>query len=390
MANKNEKLWLKLLPIMLAFFVMGFVDLVGIATNYVKTDFNLSDTLSNLLPSMVFVWFLVFSVPTGLLMNRIGRKNTVLISVVITFLALLLPSLQYSFLMMMVSFALIGIGNTLMQVSLNPLLSNIISGEKLASNLTLGQFVKAIASFIAPIIAGWAAVKFGNWKLLFPIFMVVSILSAIVLWWTKIDEEKTDIKGSSYIGCLSLLKNKVILVLFLGIMCHVGIDVGINVTAPKIIIERLGLPLAEAGLATSVYFLFRTIGCFSGTFILSYFSPRKFFFISTLLILIGIVGLFFVGVKPAIYACVALIGFGNSNIFPMIFSKALKLGNEKKNEVSGLMIMGLFGGTIFPLLMGVASDLVMSQIGAICVICAGVLYLLLFRKTLSEDKQGIS
>ncbi len=384
MDKQDEKLWLKLIPIMMAFFVMGFVDLVGIATNYVKTDFNLSDTLSNLLPSMVFFWFLVFSVPTGLLMNRIGRKNTVLISIIITILALLLPSIQYSFFTMMVSFALIGIGNTLMQVSLNPLMSNIVSGEKLASNLTLGQFVKAIASFIAPIIAGWAAVKFGNWKLLFPIFMVVSILSAIVLWGTRIDEEKIYDRGSSYVGCLSLLKDKTILILFLGIMCHVGIDVGINVTAPKIIIERLGLPIAEAGLATSIYFLFRTVGCLSGTFILSTFSSRKFFFISTLMIVIGTLGLFFVGSKPAIYACVALIGYGNSNIFPMIFARALKYSPEKKNEISGLMIMGLFGGTIFPLLMGVASDMLASQIGAIMVMCIGVLYLFLFRKMLSE------
>lgn len=384
MDKQNEKLWLKLIPIMMAFFVMGFVDLVGIATNYVKTDFNLSDTLSNLLPSMVFFWFLVFSVPTGLLMNRIGRKNTVLISIIITILALLLPSIQYSFFTMMVSFALIGIGNTLMQVSLNPLMSNIVSGEKLASNLTLGQFVKAIASFIAPIIAGWAAVKFGNWKLLFPIFMVVSILSAIVLWGTRIDEEKIYDRGSSYVGCLSLLKDKTILILFLGIMCHVGIDVGINVTAPKIIIERLGLPIAEAGLATSIYFLFRTVGCLSGTFILSTFSSRKFFFISTLMIVIGTLGLFFVGSKPAIYACVALIGYGNSNIFPMIFARALKYSPEKKNEISGLMIMGLFGGTIFPLLMGVASDMLASQIGAIMVMCIGVLYLFLFRNMLSE------
>lgn len=384
MDKQDEKLWLKLIPIMMAFFVMGFVDLVGIATNYVKTDFNLSDTLSNLLPSMVFFWFLVFSVPTGLLMNRIGRKNTVLISIIITILALLLPSIQYSFFTMMVSFALIGIGNTLMQVSLNPLMSNIVSGEKLASNLTLGQFVKAIASFIAPIIAGWAAVKFGNWKLLFPIFMVVSILSAIVLWGTRIDEEKIYDRGSSYVGCLSLLKDKTILILFLGIMCHVGIDVGINVTAPKIIIERLGLPIAEAGLATSIYFLFRTVGCLSGTFILSTFSSRKFFFISTLMIVIGTLGLFFVGSKPAIYACVALIGYGNSNIFPMIFARALKYSPEKKNEISGLMIMGLFGGTIFPLLMGVASDMLASQIGAIMVMCIGVLYLFLFRNMLSE------
>jgi Fucose permease len=183
--NQINKLYLKLVPVMLAFFAMGFVDLVGIATNYVKADFTLSDTTANLLPSMVFFWFLIFSVPTGMLMNKIGRKKTVVISLVITTISLLIPVINYSFVSMLISFSLLGIGNAIMQVSLNPLLSNLISGDKLASSLTFGQFVKAIASFIAPIIAGWAAFSFGNWKLLYPIFMLISIIAVVFLGLQK-------------------------------------------------------------------------------------------------------------------------------------------------------------------------------------------------------------
>ena len=51
-----------IIPVMLTFFTMGFVDLVGIATNYVKQDFGLSDTAANSFSVMVFFWFLVFSV----------------------------------------------------------------------------------------------------------------------------------------------------------------------------------------------------------------------------------------------------------------------------------------------------------------------------------------
>ena len=98
----DKKFLMAIVPIMLAFFAMGFVDLVGIATNYVKADFGLSDTMANLFPSMVFFWFLVFSVPTGMLMNRIGQKKTVLLSLVVTALALLLPLLNYSFASMLV------------------------------------------------------------------------------------------------------------------------------------------------------------------------------------------------------------------------------------------------------------------------------------------------
>ncbi|MDH6534848.1 MFS transporter [Parabacteroides sp. 52] len=375
---KEKNILLKLLPIMLAFFAMGFVDLVGIATNYVKADFNLSDTLANIFPSMVFFWFLIFSVPTGMLMNKIGRRKTVLLSLAVTTVSLLLPMLSYSFVSMLISFSLLGIGNALMQTSLNPLISNIVSNERLASTMTFGQFVKAIASFLAPIIAAWAAASLGDWKYLFPIFMVVAVLAVLSLGFTQIQEPKEEGETSTFAQCFALLGDKIILLSFLGIMCHVGIDVGVNVTAPKILIERLGMDLSEAGYATSVYFLFRTIGCLLGTFILAKYSSKMFFLVSVVCMILGFGGLFFLHDLTSIYISIGLIGFGNSNIFPVIMSQALLHRPDKKNEVSGLLIMGLFGGTVFPLIMGVASDAMQSQLGALSVMVIGVFYLLAF------------
>lgn len=374
--TRQENKYLKIIPVILAFFAMGFVDLVGIATNYVKADFDLSDTVANLFPSMVFFWFLIFSVPTGMLMNRIGRRKTVLLSLIITTAALALPYLNYSFASMLVSFSLLGIGNTLMQVSINPLLSNIVRGEKLASSLTLGQFVKAIASFIAPLIAAWAAASFGDWKLLFPIFMVVAVISSLWLGLTQIKEEEITDKTSSIFQCLSLLGDRIILLSFLGIICHVGIDVGVNVTAPKILMERLDMPLTEAGFATSLYFLFRTIGTFTGVIALARTSAKKVFGISVILMLFSMIGLLMFHNLTLIYISIALVGLGNSNIFPILLFKAMSYLPTKKNEVSGLMIMGLFGGTIFPLLMGLLSDTMNSQMGALIVLSVGVAYLI--------------
>ena len=157
--NNNKNLYAKLIPVMLCFFAMGFVDLVGIASNYVKVDLNLTDAQANIFPSLVFFWFLIFSVPTGILMNKIGRKKTVLLSLAVTFASLLIPVFGDGYVIMLLSFSLLGIGNALMQTSLNPLLSNIITGDKLASTLTFGQFVKAIASFLAPYIAMWGATQ---------------------------------------------------------------------------------------------------------------------------------------------------------------------------------------------------------------------------------------
>ena len=371
----------KLIPLMLCFFAMGFVDLVGIASNYVKADLGLTDAQANILPSLVFFWFLIFSIPTGMLMNRIGRRKTVLISLVVTAVSLLLPLFGQGYFLMLASFSLLGIGNALMQTSLNPLLSNVISGDKLASSLTFGQFVKAIASFLAPYIAMWGATQaipeLGlGWRVLFPIYMVIAVATILWLGATQIEEEPQD-KASGFMDSIKLLGKPFILISFLGIICHVGIDVGTNTTAPKLLMERLGMTLEQAGFATSLYFIFRTAGCFLGSFILQKISSRSFFMASVAFMIVAMVGLFFVDTMALIYACIALVGFGNSNIFPIIFSNALQAAPEHKNEVSALMIMGLFGGTIFPLAMGFASDMI-GQAGAVAVMLLGVMYLLFY------------
>lgn len=381
LVTNRKSFLLQIIPVMLCFFVMGFVDLVGTASNYVQKDLGLSDSQANLFPSLVFFWFLIFSVPTGMLMNKIGRKNTVLISLIVTAASLFIPAFGDSYVVMLVSFSLLGIGNAIMQTSLNPLVTNLISGDKLASTLTFGQFVKAIASFLAPIIAAWGATTvfptFGlGWRALFVIYAVISFLSISLLAATPIDEEKPD-KATGIGECLKLLGRPFIFLCFLGIMCHVGIDVGTNTTAPKIIMERLGLPLEEAGFATGIYFIFRTVGCFLGAFLLRAMSPKLFFAISVFMMLAGMVILFVCDTLTPLYVGIGLIGFGNSNIFSVVFSQALVYTPNERNEVSGLMIMGLFGGTVFPLAMGYAADAV-GQAGAVAVMTVGVVYLLYY------------
>ena len=373
---------LTIIPLMLCFFAMGFVDLVGIASNYVKEDLNLNDATANLFPSLVFFWFLIFSVPTGILMNKIGRKKTVLLSLIVTVFSLLLPIFGESFELMLVSFSLLGIGNALMQTSLNPLVSVITSGKNLASTLTFGQFVKAIASFLAPYIAMWGAVAsiptFGlGWRVLFPIYLVIGIAAFFFLVGTPIEEEKTDDKVTGFSESFSLLGKPIVLLSFIAIMCHVGIDVGTNTTAPKILMERLGWTLNEAATATSLYFIFRTIGCFTGSFFLRVLKPRVFFAASVVMMALSMVMMSVGDTKWILYIAIALVGYGNSNIFSIVFSEALLSVPEKKNEVSGLMIMGLFGGTVFPLIMGYASDAV-GQEGAVAVMAVGVVYLLTY------------
>ena len=392
---------LALIPVMFCFFAMGFVDLVGIASNYVKEDLQLTDSVANIFPSLVFFWFLIFSVPTGMLMNKIGRKNTVLLSLAVTIVSLLLPLFGENFTIMLCAFSLLGIGNALMQTSLNPLVSTVMGGGNLASTLTFGQFIKAIASFLAPYLAMWGATQvipsFGyDWRVLFGIYFVVGILAAALLAVTPINEEvsgeRLEVREysqpqntslTSYLSpltsCFKLLGTPIVLLSFFGIMCHVGIDVGTNTTAPKILMERLGMTLNDAAFATSLYFIFRTIGCLTGSFFLRVMPNRTFFIISVIMMALSMCGLFIGTEKWMLYTAIALVGYGNSNIFSICFAQALTAMPQKQNEVSGLMIMGLFGGTIFPLLMGFASDAI-GQAGAVIVMAVGVIYLFTYIK----------
>ncbi|MDD6379382.1 MAG: MFS transporter [Prevotella sp.] len=394
MAKSNK---FAFVSVMFCFFSMGFVDLVGTASNFVKDDLGLSDSIANLMPSLVFFWFLIFSVPTGVLMNKIGRKKTVLLSLFVTVLSLLLPMFSESLTMMLISFSLLGIGNTLMQTSLNPLVSSLVTGN-LASTLTFGQFIKAIASFMAPIIAAWGAAstipQFGlGWRVLFPIYMIIGILASLMLAATPIIEEKHDSEtlaeqksiGRDYVDTFKLLGNPYVLLCFFGIMCHVGIDVGTNATAPKLLQQYAGQPLQDAAFAGSLYFIFRTIGCLTGSFFLRVLKTRTFFVISITMMALSMACMFGGAAaaddqnvaKWILYAGIALVGYGNSNVFSMVLSQAMLYMPDKKNAISGLMIMGLFGGTVFPLLMGFASDAV-GQVGAVAVMTIGVIYLFTF------------
>lgn len=397
MSNNNSSR-LAIVPVMITFFTMGFVDLVGSVSNNMQEDFGLSDSAANFFPSLVFFWFLIFSVPTGMLMNKIGRKRTVLLSLVVTTLAVFLPlfdnfmpTKESQLWLMYISFSLLGIGNAIMQTSINPLVTMLVKGH-LASTLTFGQFVKAIASFIAPLIAAWGATTtapiFGlSWRILFLLFFVIGMAATLSLGFTRIVEEPVEGKASGFADSVRMLGTPLILLSFIGIMCHVGIDVGTNAVAPKILLERLGGEgdtLSRFEYATSIYFAFRTLGCFTGSIIMRRLNIRAFFTVIVLMMALAMVGFVFGTTQWELWAAIALVGYGNSNVFSIVFSQAMLSAPEKKNEVSGLMIMGLFGGTVFPLLMGFASDAAKEagaacpQIWAAAVMAVGVAYLLTY------------
>lgn len=365
----------KVLPVLFGFFVMGFCDVVGISTSYVKQDFGLNETVAGFIPSMVFIWFLLLSIPAAIAMNRIGRKRMVQVSNVITIIGMMIPFVDYNLVTCMTAFVLLGIGNTILQVSLNPLLTNVVRGDALTSSLTAGQVVKAVSSFCGPFIAAFAASVLGNWQYLFPIFAGITVLSAAWLMFTPIQEQAETQQASSVGATFALLKDRTVLLLFLGIVFVVGVDVGMNTVSPKLLIERGGFAVESASLASSVYFVCRTVGALIGSILLVRMNDVRYFRIHIFLAIAAMVTLYFVQNTIGMLVLIGVIGFGCSSIFSVIYSTALKCHPEKTNEISGLMITGVFGGAVIPPLMGAAADFTGTQIGSLLVISVCMLYL---------------
>ena len=371
--NQSNSKW-TIFPILFGFFVMGFVDVVGISTNYVKYDFGLSDTLANLIPMMVFLWFAIFSIPTGMLMGRIGRRNTVAVSLGITIVAMLLPLFLYDFASVLLAFALLGIGNTILQVSLNPMVASVVVPGKVTSVLTLGQFLKAVSSFLGPLIAGAAASFWGNWKWIFAVYAVTTLLSLAWLLTGVHEEKKKSAQASTFATVCSLFKDRYIVMLFIGILLIVGIDVGLNTTIPKLLMEKTGMSVSEAGLGSSLYFSARTIGSFVGAFLLAKIASDRFMQYSMMLALVGFILLLLVNSLLWISVLVVIVGLACSNVFSIIFSYALQHLPERDNEISALMIMGVSGGALVTPLMGVLSD-AFGQVAGLSLLLFCLLYL---------------
>jgi len=361
-------------PVLFSFFVMSFCDLVGIGVDNAKTDFNLSNTLAQLIPLAVFVWFFILSLPIGILQDRIGKRNMLNIGMIVTAAGLLLPFVIYSFPTLLAGFVLLGIGNTIIQVSANPLLIDIVSPDRRSSFLSFSQFVKAIGSMIAPFLAAWFASNFGDWKIVFLVFGLFSVLSVAWLHFTPITETTSTEKKATFGSAFSLLSKPFVLLMVLGIFFIVGIDVGINSTSGQFLMEKLGMDSEPAMQGRSLYFFGKMLGTFAGALLLTRLHPGKFLLYSSLATLATLLAFLY---SPSAFFALTLmflIGLAGANIFPLIFSLTVGKFTNRTNEISGLMIMAVSGGAFIPPLAGGVSDMI-NLIAGMYVFVACALYL---------------
>jgi MFS transporter, FHS family, L-fucose permease len=360
----------KISPVLMGFFVMSFVDLVGIGVDRVTKDMSLSATIAQLIPSVTFLWFFILSVPVGVLQSRIGKKNMLNIGMIVTALGLIVPFLFYSFTMVLIGFALLGAGNTIVQVSANPLIVQVVPGNKASSFLSFSQFVKAIGSMLGAPLAAFFAAQFGDWKLLFLVFGVVSVIAVAWLGSTKIEETRVDGYKATFASSFSLLGNGFVLLMVLAIFLVVGVDVGFNSNSGQFLIKHFGVDQTAAESGRSVYFFGRMIGTFAGAIILTRMSSRKLYLWTSVLGIFCLVAILLIGSPVVAWGLVFMIGLAVANIWPLVFSIAVEKYPERSNEISGLMMMAISGGAVIPLMIGWLSDLSSIVLGmSLLVLC---------------------
>jgi len=370
-----------LFSVLTGFFVMGFCDIVGISAEYAREAFSWSHAMAGLVPSMVFVWFLFLGVPVGIKMNQWGRKRTVMLSMTVTIVGMMIPLLRSSW-ACIAGYALLGIGNAILQVSLNPLVSNVVTNQRLlTSSLTAGQVVKAVSSFCGPLLMLFAVNTLGGgdnerWYMVFPVMGAITLVSALLLAAAPIEREPASESDTSVAATFALLRKPAILMCFFGIFFAVAIDVGTNFISSKLLIARFSWGVQQAGVAPQTYFICRTIGAFLGMLLMARISEVVYFRLNIVVCILALLLLAFVPMHPTLtLATVGAIGFLCSCIFPVVYSVALRYEPDKANLISGLMITAVAGGGAATPLIGWATDAFGTISAGVCVLLLCAAYL---------------
>lgn len=333
-----------LAPVLAGFFIMGFCDMVAPLTERIAATLPPArQTAVNYLPTMVFLWFLILSVPIAAWMNRRGRKATALTGFALTFAGLTLPwaagegcGVGWYF----AGFGLLGIGNTAVQVAMNPLLATIVPACRMTSYLTVGQiFRNTSLLLVAPILTGLVALT-GSWRPLFPIYAALTAAGTLWLAVTRIPEP---LRGDSPAGLgamFRLLSDRTVLVATVGIAAFIAADVGVGFVSVRLIDHPSSI------LTTTGFYACRIVGTLVGAWLLLRVRDVGYLGWNMALALAAAGALLFVDNEAAIYAAVGVLGFTLSCVFATFYAVATRAVPGRANDVAGLAIMAIAAGVL--------------------------------------------
>ena len=375
--------------ILFVFFVISFLtNIIGPLVPDIIKAFNLSLSMAAFLPFSFFLAYGIMSIPSGFLVEYIGEKKVMILAFLISSAGALTFSINPSYSLYILSLFLIGSGMAMLQVSINPLLRNIGGEKEFAFNSVLGQLFFGLASFLSPLIYSYLIISLsvGNessnyiilffkkitltnlrWVSLYWIFAVISFLMSITLIFTNFPEKKktgreNKEKLNNY---LTIIKNPIVILYFFGIFSYVGLEQGVANWISKFLEIYHSIDPQILGAKIISYFWgLMTLGTISGLFLLKLIDSRKILIFFTSASIISLLLAVFGPIKISLISF-PLIGFFISIMWSIIISLALNSTSKDHGTFSGILVSGIIGGAVIPLIIGILADFIGLKFGMI-------------------------
>ena len=378
--TKTKRNYYIVFLIMLTFFVISFLtNIIGPLVPDIIKGFHLSLTLVAVLPFAFFIAYGVMSIPAGMLNEKYKEKKIMVAAFVVSFIGALLLALYPNYLTAVVSLFLIGCGMAMLQVVINPLLRTSGGEEHYAFNSVLAQLIFGAASFISPLVYSYLVVNLANttnedpvqqifssvvpadlpWISLYWLFALVSLAMIVVILVSRFPKVilTKDEKAGALKVHLDLLKKPTVLLFFVGIFCYVGTEQGTANWISQFLFEYHRYDPQTTGATAVAYFWgLMTAGGVLGLLLLKIMDSGKVLIIFTVLAILSLsVALFTNDAKTALYAF-PMVGFFASVMYPLMFSLALNSVEEHHGAFSGILLTGIIGAAVIPLIIGAIGD----------------------------------
>jgi len=372
--------------IMLTFFVISFLtNITGPLIPDIIKGFDLSLTLVALLPFAFFIAYGVVSIPTGMLLERYKEKKVMVASFMVACMGSLLLAFFPNYLSAVLSLFLIDCGMAMLQVVINPLLRTAGGEEHYAFNSILAQLIFGLASFVSPLVysnivtklqapgakTGWLALLQENippnlpWISLYWLFAIISLAMIVIIILSRFPkvELSQDEKAGTFQTYIDLFKKRVVLLYFFGLFCYVGTEQGVANWISQFLSTYHGYDPQKTGAEIVAYFWgLMTAGGVLGLLLVKLMDSRKVLILFSILAIVCLTIALF---GPGNWALVAfpMFGFFASVFYPIIFSLALNSVTEHHGSFAGILVTGIVGGAVIPLIVGWLGDMIGLRYG---------------------------
>lgn len=324
------------------FLVMSFADGIGVAMSRICADYDFPVAMSGVLPSLIFLWFFVLSVPVGAMCVRFGRRRIAFVSLLVTAVAMFLPvgAKVSPVVVFALSFALLGISNVGLQVSLPPFVASVSPSGSVAGHVMACLAVKTgMAAAIPAVFAGCAVL--GNWTWAFPSGAMLALAAAALLSRTSASVATDAVPSVSYGTAVRLMADPVVAVVVLSFALAICQDVGLNLVLPGLLHLFYGWDSARQGLGAGVYFLAKIPAMLVGAWLMPRVRPSSAATPCVAAVVVGLVVLFAAPPVGLFFAALLLVSFGSANFYGIAFGILAERHPADLDRLSSLLVMAI-------------------------------------------------